>query len=252
MLLIPWLGVASGAQDEKGKKTPGSDIHHPICLPLEEAKPMVVKDIGDYSLRRDIIYILRLEAGQRLTATISSAFKPGQYTGAITLALVDGRTKSFEDTSGNVLDRQLGVIDRSKKPAIIKASIDYTAPVTADYFLVADVQGGGIVFTLTAEAETVVILKRPSTCVTGLVAAPNYLSPGIPDSLISDIFVGDPAKADDPDERNRHFCLTAACKIRPPTSLVLTIKLQGAVEAKKAIRACWDSSNAITEVTSLR
>jgi len=163
-----------------------------------------------------------------------------------------GQSTSFEDSDTKVVDRQLGAIDRTQKPAIIKASIAYTAPVTADYYLVADFQGDGVEFTLTAKVETAVILTRPSTCVAGLVAALTYLSPGIPDSLISDITIGTRAKADDPDEHNRHFCLTATCKIRPPKSLVLTIKLQGAVEAKKETRACWDSSNTITEVTSPR
>lgn len=252
MLLMPRFDAASQGQDDKAKKAPGSDIQHPIYLPIEEAKPLVVKDVGDYSLRRDVVYILRLEAGQHLSATISSAFVMGQYPSTITLALVDGRTTSLEDTDAKVLDRQLSAIDRKQKPAVIKASIGYTAPITSDYYLIADFQGGGVEFTLTVKAETTVAIKRPLTCVTGQVAtAPTYLSPGSPDSLISDITVGDRVKANHPDEHNNHFCLTATCKIRPPTSLVLTFKLKEGFAAKKEMRACWDTSNTITEVAFL-
>ncbi len=207
-----------------------------------------MEDVGDNSLRRYIVYILRLEAGQRLTATMLSPFVKGQDPGTIALSLIDGRTTSFDDDAVNVLGHRLGAIDRTRSPAMIQASIAYVAPITADYYLIATFQANGIEFTLSAKVETAITIKRPSTCVTGLVASTSYLSPGVSDSLLSDVTVGDPAKVDHPDEYNRHFCLKSACNIRPPTSLVLTIKLQGAFDAKKQIRACWDSSNVITEV----
>jgi hypothetical protein len=251
-ILMPRFDVASQGQDDKAKKAPGSDFQHPIYLPIEEGKTFAVKDVGDYSLRRDIVYILRLEAGEHLSATISSAFVMGQYPSTTTLALVDGRTKSLEDTDAKVLDRQLSAIDRTQKPSVIKASIAYTAPVTADYYLIADFQGGGVEFKLTINSEASVATKRPLTCVTGQVAtAPTYLSPGSADSLISDVTVGERAKASHPDEHNRQFCLTSTCKTRPPTSLVLTFKLTDGFATKKELRACWDVSNTITEVAFL-
>jgi hypothetical protein len=247
MLLTSPFGATSRAQDDKVKKAPGADFHHPIYLPVGVGKPSVVKGVGDALLHPDIVYILRLEAGQQLSATLSSALTAAQEPSMVALSLIDGRATSFEDAQ--VLDRKLGTTDRKQKPGTMQASIAYVAPDTGDYYLVAEFHGGGIIFQLTATAETAVILKHPSTCVTGLVTSPTYLSPGVPDSLISDITVGDRTKADPPDEHNRHFCLTT-CEIRPPTSLVLTTKLQDAFGTKKEIQACWDPSNTITEISS--
>jgi hypothetical protein len=237
--------LAVGGQPAKAQKEMGTDFQHPIYLPVEPSKS-TVRGVGDYSLRRDIVYILRLNAGQQLKATLASAYTADRPPTATSLFLVDGKTKSFEDAQ--VLDRKLGEIDRTQKPSDIRASLVYTAPITADYFLVADFQGVGIKFTLTTSADITDIPQPQLTCVTGPVVTPIYLYPGVPNSLISDFIVGEPTQTDPPDDHNRHFCLTEACNIRPPTSLVLTIKLWEAFSSKKRIRACWDITKTITEI----
>jgi hypothetical protein len=244
MLLTPLFCALSGTQDDKAKR-PGSDFHHPIYLPIGVEKLSTVNGVGDALLHPDIVYILRLDAGQKLTATISSASTAAQEPGMLALSLVDGRATSFEDAQ--VLNRKLATIGRKQGSAIIQASITYVAPDTGDYYLVAEFHGAGIVFQLTATTTIEIPPKPLSTCVSGPVNAPTFLSPGASDSLISDISVGDPAKAGSSDEHNHHFCVTS-CDVRPPTSLVLTTKLQDAFEAKKQIRACWDSSNTIVAV----
>ena len=248
LLLLVSFCLASKGQAPRAQKAPGSDFQHPIYLELE-AKGSDVRDVGDYLLRRDIVYILRLEAGQKLKSKIATAFTDDRSPSVITIFLIDGRARSFEDAQ--VLDRKPGALDRTQKPNMISASVTYTAPITADYFLVADFQGAGVDFALTANAGKSDIPKRNLTCVTGPVLAPTFLSPGVSNSLISDLTIGDPTKTDPPDEHNRHFCLSDGCKVRPPTSFVLNIKLRDAFEAKKRVRSCWDLSNTITEVISL-
>ena len=249
VLLILPFGASARAQDDKAKKKPGADFPHPIYLPIAFEKPSTVKGIGDALLHPDIIYILRLEEGQQLTATLSSASKPGHGPGVLALSLVDGRATSFQDAQ--TIQRTLAKPGPKERPGTLEASITYVAPDTADYFLVAEFQTAGTLFQLTTTAKQVVEVKSTLTCATGPVREPTYRSPGLPDSLISDFTIGDPAKADSPDPHNRHFCLTS-CEVRPPTSLVLTAKLQYAFENKTQVRACWDSSNTIGEVSSSR
>jgi len=136
----------------------------------------------------------------------------------------------------------------TEKPTVFSASFNFAAPVTDDYYVVPIFQSAGLVFTLGAKVTRVADLPRHLSCVSGPLTKPIYVSPGVSNSVISDITVGDRAKAEKPDEHNRRFCVAQVCKIRPPTSLFLTIKLQEAFEAKKEVKACWDSSNTITEV----
>jgi hypothetical protein len=251
MLLTFPLVASAGAQDEKAKKKPGSDFPHPIYLPTSLDKASTVKGIGDALSHPDIIYILRLEEGQQLTATLSTVSKSAQGPGVLALSLVDGRATSLEDAQ--TIQRSAAPPGQAPKerPGALEASITYVAPDTADYFLVAEFQTTGTLFQLTTTAKRVVEVKSTLACATGPVREPTYRSPGLPGSLISDFTIGDPARADPPDPYNRHFCLTS-CEVRPPTSLVLTTKLQYAFENKTRTRACWDSSNTITEVSSSR
>jgi hypothetical protein len=243
----------SAAQDTTPKKKPGSDFLHPIHMPVVEEfpdkpkpAPIILNGVGDASLHPDIIYILRLNAGQQLTATLTSTSPAAQSLEGLVLSLVDGHATSLQDA--HVILRLPASVDRNAHPPEARASVTYVAPDTGDYFLVAGFQGAGVVFHLTATAVTVVSIPSDLKCVTGPITDLQPFTLDVPENLISALTVGDPPNADPPDDHNRRFCLTD-CQVRPPTSPVLTATLNVAFAAKKHVQACWDPSNTITKVT---
>jgi len=248
------------AQDEKHEIVPGADFQHPIYLALDEGKKEnLVQGIGDNSKRPAIVYIVRLEAGQKLSAKLTSTFDKSRGQEPFVLYLFDGKTTSLVGSGTTWIVRQPGMSESkekskkepepTEKPTLFSASFDFASPVTDDYYVVPIFQSAGLVYTLAANVTRVADLPQPLSCVSGRLTKPTYVSPGVANSVISDITVGDRAKADKPDEHNRRFCVAQVCKIRPPTSLVLTIRLQEAYEAKKEVKVCWDSLNTITELS---
>lgn len=244
LVFMSLWGTIANALDDKKKTLPGADFHHPIYLPVAD-QSFTARGIGDASLRRDIVYILRLEEGKQLTATLSSSGDAAREPNVIALSLVDGKATSFEDAI--VIVRKTAKPTGEREPGRVGASINYVAPTTGDYYLVAEFNGPGIVFELTTTAKRVLDVKSDLLCVEGRVTNPVYVSPGLQDSLISDFVIGD-SKVDPPNEHNRHFCLTV-CTVRPPTSHVLSTILQTAFNVGKNVKACWDSSNTVTAVT---
>lgn len=256
------VGTAA-PQDTKAKKVDGSDFLHPIYLPAvaetcAKPSPETVCGVGDTLLHPDLVYALRLYAGQELTAKISSESKPALDPRAMALNLVDGKATSFSDAQR--LDHKLAVLDSNDKahPAY-RASIVYVAPETGDYFLVAEFHAAGIVFQLKASAARVLPAAAPLGCFSGVISELDYSSQDVPNNLISYLTIVGPQKPDDPLDYNMHFCLTT-CDIQPPTSHVLTNDLTNSFKynEKKTdtkdtqkVNACWDSSKTITQVKIL-
>ncbi|MGC2530350.1 MAG: hypothetical protein WA639_21595 [Candidatus Acidiferrum sp.] len=246
--LVPFLVFVFGApaQDTPARKKPGSDFTHPIYLAAVSSNktPIEVSGVGDTSVRPDIVYILRLRAGQQLTATLRSSSPAAQTKESLTLTLVDGHATSFQDA--HVIHSEPASIDRKQNPPEASASITYVAPETTDYFLVAGFQGAGVVFHLKATVSEALSVPDKLDCVSGPITSLESFTQDVPSNLISDLAIGDSAKPED--DHNRRFCMTD-CKIRPPTSLVLTAILNTAFSAKKEVAACWDESNTISRVT---
>ena len=237
LLLGLAFDVCSFAQQEKRTVLRGSDIPHPFYWPLEK-KPSV-EDIGGGSSRSAIVYIVRLKAGQQLKATMTTKYDKGLLPEPFSLYLFDSKTSSLMGSGTTWLTRVPASPTPVKSPSFFSASLIFASPVSADYYIVPAFQGAGVIFKLEHETTTVIPAPPLTNCVIGPVAKLSYVS-SEDDSLISDITVGDPAKAAKPDSRSRRFCLKQACAIRPPTSLVLTYKLQDAFTAKKHVKACWD------------
>jgi hypothetical protein len=240
--LVLFLLFVSGvrAQDMPARKKPGSDFTHPIYLPAVSSE---VSGVGDASVRPDIVYILRLHAGQQLTSTLRSSSPAAQTKESLSLALVDGHATSFQDA--HVIHSEPASIDRKQKPPEASASITYVAPETADYFLVAGFQGAGVVFHLKTTVSEALSVPEKLNCVSGPITNLESFTQDVPTNQISNLAIGDPAKPED--DHNRRFCM-ADCKVRPPTSLVLTAILNTAFSAKKDVTVCWDESNTITKV----
>ena len=244
------LHLESFAQNEKHEIVPGSDFQHPIYLPLEEGKQQSrIQGIGDNSKRPAIVYVVRLEAGQQLSAKLASTSELSRGQQPFALYLFDSKTTSLVGSGTTWILRQPGNPESKAKTSLFGASFEFAAPVTDDYYIVPTFQSAGLLFTLVAKVTRVANLPRNLSCVTGQLTKPTFVAPGASNSVISDVTVGDRAKADHPDDHNRHFCIVQACEIRPPTSLVLTVKLQNAFEAKTNVKVCWDPSNTVTEVS---
>jgi hypothetical protein len=250
LVMISLLGAAFisylHAQDAPKAVVSGSDFQNPIYLRFKGGKS-TVQGVGDRQKRPSIIYVVRLEQGQQLTATLASTFKIDPGPQPFQLFLFDSQTSSFLGSSANWLVRKAGVPINKKQPSLIEASFEYVAPVTDDYYITPVFQRGGTLFDLSATIQTLLSPPHSSNCVKGIPTKPSYISPGVSNSRISDITIGNPAKANHPDQNNRRFCLTSACAIQPPKSVVLTIKLWEAFDAKAVGEACWDESNTITE-----
>jgi hypothetical protein len=236
------------AAQEKPAPPRGAEIRHPIYWALE--KDPSVEAIGDNSSRPAIVYIVRLEAGEQLVATMTTTFDANWGPEPFTLNLFDDKTTSLMGSGTTWLVRVPAkpfTAESAKSPSAFIASFTFASPVSADYYIVPAFKSAGVFFTLKSKTDTVIHTPSPTTCVVGPVSTLSYTSSG-EDSLISDITVGEAAKAGKPYGKNRRFCLKQACAIRPPTSLVLTYKLQEALRAKKEVKACWDSSSTIVNV----
>jgi hypothetical protein len=245
------LGLGLFAQDEKREIVPGADFQHPIYLPLEEGKPLAVKGIGDNSKRPAIIYIVRLNAGQQLTAKLTSSFDKSRGLEPFLLYLFDAKTTSLVGSGTTWILQRPASPDPQKNPKNFVASFNFASPDRDDYYVVPIFQDAGILFTLEMTAKTVSDFPGPPNCVSGPLTKPIYVSPGVANSLIADITVGGKTKADKLDAQNRRFCIVQACSVRPPSSVVLTIRLRDAFDSKRKVKACWGSSETITEVVAL-
>jgi hypothetical protein len=245
IVLLALFASGARAQDSSAKKKPGSDFAHPIYLPgSSDKKPVELSGVGDSLVRPDVVYILRLNAGQQLIASLRASSSAAQNKESLSLSLVDGRATSFEDA--RLIQREPASIDRKQKSPEARASITYVAPETGDYFLVAAFQGAGVVFHLKATVSQVLPVEEKLNCVSGSITKLETFTQDVPTNLISDLAVGDAATPED--DHNRRFCMTE-CLVRPPTSLVLTAILNTAFATKKEVKACWDDSNTITKVT---
>lgn len=264
LLLGLTIHLSSSAQEAKRGAVRGSDIPHPLYWPLE--KKAAVEAIGDSSSRPAIVYIVRLEAGQQLTATLTSRYDKSWLPEPFVLYFFDSKTTSLIGSGTTFLVRQPAQPytekDPSsgsakgkqppKEPSAFVAKFAFVSPVSADYYVVPTFENAGIFFKLAGDTKVVMEVIPPASCASGPVSKPVYISPGTDDSLISDITIGDPDKTAKPDNQNRRFCLKGACAVRPPTSLVLTYKLQEASDSKKSVKVCWDSSKTITEVEQIK
>lgn len=258
LLTVLLVGVifdfASNADDEKHEIIPGSTFQHPIYLTAQEGqKAEMIRGIGDSAKLPAIMYIVRLEPGQEVTVELTSTFDKDRGQQPFLLYLFDAKTTSLVGSGTNWIVQERGSPMPTKVPNLFRASFrfasPFASPVANDYYIVPVFESAGIVFTLKVEVTRVLAVPLHVSCVTGPLSEPIYVSPGDPDSLISDITIGDQTKAKKPDERNRRFCVAQACTISPPTSLFLTNSLRDAIGGKKKVKACWDSSNTISEIS---
>lgn len=241
LLLGLTIAVCSFAQQEKRPVVKGSDIAHPLYWLLEKTKS--VEGIGDRSGRPAVVYAIRLKAGEQLVATMTTRFDDSLLPEPFLLYLFDNKTTSLMGTGTNWLIKAVPKQTPAKKPTGFTASFTFESPVSADYYVVPVFQSAGLFFKLEGNTKMVTGGSEKPPCVKGLVSELLYVSPGTEDALISDVTIGDPAKATNPDNQNRRFCLKQACTFRPPTSLVLTYELQKASEAKTDVTVCWASDD---------
>jgi hypothetical protein len=250
LLISSIFDFGSFADDEKHDIVRGATFQHPIYLALQEgAEGQTIRGIPDRSTPPAIMYIVRLEPGQELSAQLTSMFDKSRGLEPFLLYLFDAKTTSLVGSSTNWIIQTRGTPEPPKTPTIFRASFRFASPVANDYYIVPVFESAGVVFSLNVKVKKVITIPLQLSCETGSPSKPIYLSPGNPDSLIADITIDDNATANRPDEHKRRFCVAQACKTRPPTSLFLTKRLRAAFEGKNKVKACWDSSNTISEIT---